>query len=296
MSQASGPRHARGAAVPSFAVAALAVLLAAAVPSSSTADDAAPAPAGARSLKDRLETIRRDSRKDFAKTAADLRALADEPMDAETRATWVRLSRVAALRTGDAALLKALAGAHDPFSTLAQGRLIVANGLIEIGDFAGADAELGRIDDLDHLNTRDRRRYFTLKARIAQLTGREDDEFAALGIVMREVPHWPSADCQGCHGDLKNPTVLPHLDPRRLWFTDRYVELLRRQGRGTALARETEARLAKDPNDLEARVLRFAALSALGSSADADKAIEGIEWLARQPEGTPSPRMIFAWP
>lgn len=247
-------------------------------------------------LKVRLEEIRRDSRKDVGKTAAALRALASEPMNAEDRASWVRLSRVSAIRTGDTSLLKELAGFRDPFSTIAQGRLIVADGRIEVGEFVEAEAELARIEDFEHLDTRDRRRYWALVAKIGLLTGNEEKEITALAKIVDELPHWPSADCQGCHSDPKNPTALPPLDFRRLWFTERYVELLGKNGRAATLRRETEARLAADADDLTARFHLYAALSAQGSGSDADRALDGIEWAVRGGEGYAPPRAIFTWP
>lgn len=248
------------------------------------------------SLKERLEEIRRDSRRDVGRTAEALHALASEPMNAEDRASWIRLSRVSAIRTGDAALLKDLAAFRDPFSTIAQGRLIVANGRVEVGDFVEAEAELARIEDFDHLDTRDRRRYWALMAKIGQLTGNEEKEISALAKIVAELPHWPSADCQGCHSDPKSPTAVPALDFRRFWFTERYVELLGKNGRAAALRRDSEARLAANAGDLDARFQLFAALSAQGAGTDADKVLDGVEWAMRRGEEYVPPRAIFTWP
>jgi len=247
-------------------------------------------------IKDELDQIRKDARNDFEKTAEALRALEGRSMNAEDRATWVRLSREAAVRNGDLATLSALKDKADPFSLLPLSRILLANAYLNEGRLSEARAELGRLGPLDRINTRDQRRTWALKARIAQLEGKPVEERDALEHIVHELSHWASADCQGCHNDLKNPQAIPLLEVQNTWYAKRYVELLQQTGTVDKIRTQAEKKLSKDPEDKDARIHLGFALLAQGKALEAEQSWREIPWIALSERTGASPRMLFAWP
>lgn len=249
-----------------------------------------------QATKRALDEIQKDAKRDFRKASEALRAFDPDGMNPENRATWTRLTRANAIRTGNARLLRELKDFEDPFSTITLARVIMASGHLEVGDFAGATAELSHIHDIERINPRERRRYWALKARIAQLTGDEEEEVAALSQIARELAQWPTPACQSCHDDPKDPKALPTLDLRKLWFIDRYVSLLGKNDRASRLERGAKKRITTDPRDMEARILLYAALRASAAADEAEKALQEIKGIGRLGDGDSGPRMIFMWP
>lgn len=250
----------------------------------------------ALSTKAQLDAIRQDARKDFALTAQKLRAMAPAQMNEEDRQTWLRLARSAAVRTGDRAWLQALSAENDPFSPVYVNRIVLASGYLAEGNLAAARAELAHIDDLSQVNVRDQRRYWSVKARLAQLEGRVAEERIAIEKIMEELPHWPHKSCQACHDDPKHKEVLPKLDVRNFWFAQRFVELMRLQGDAHAVQQDASQKLANNPHDTDARLFLAHALQALGQQEHAQRLLQEIPWVAQPGDNGPTPRMMFAWP
>jgi len=248
------------------------------------------------STKDVLEQIRKDARNDLQLTAKTLRAMNIDTMNDEDRASWVRLSRDAAVRTGDKDWLSSLKGRNDPFSLVALYRVLLANGHLNEGDLPAAHAELARIRDLEQVNTRDQRRYWAIKARLGQLEGNVVEERRAIEKIVHELAHWPSKDCQSCHDDPKLKDTLPLLDVQNFWFAKRFVELMKAQGDAENVKLIAEKKLAIDPADLDARIRLAYALQALGRTVVSGQLFKGIPWTAFPGRVGPTPRMMFAWP
>ena len=228
----------------------------------------------ALSTKAQLDAIRQDARKDFALTAQKLRAV----------------------RTGDRAWLQTLSAENDPFSPVYVNRVVLASGYLAEGNLAAARAELAHIDDVSQVNVRDQRRYWSVKARLAQLEGRVAEERIAIEKIMEELPHWPHKSCQACHDDPKHKEVLPKLDVRNFWFAQRFVELMRLQGDAHAVQQDASQRLANNPHDTDARLFLAHALQALGQQEHAQRLLQEIPWVAQPGDNGPTPRMMFAWP
>lgn len=243
-----------------------------------------------------LDVIRQEVREDFALAAKKLRAINPSAMNDEDRQTWLRLARSAAVRTGDRDWLASLSTHTDPFSSVHVHRILVASGYLNEGNFSAARAELARIEHLEQLNTRDQRRYWSLKARLGQLEGNIADERHAIERVIHELPQWPSKNCQSCHDALKQREVLPLLDVQNFWFAKRYVELMRIQGDAEYVKKGAEQKLASNPKDDEARLHLAHALQALGKSSESEQLLQEINWIAAPSRTGPAPRMMFAWP
>ncbi|QWT46980.1 tetratricopeptide repeat protein [Azospira inquinata] len=262
----------------------------------SLAAGASESPAAPTGVRERLEQIRENARQDPAATARALAAMAGEPQTTADRATWLRLSREAAVRNGDRTTLEALKNGTDPFSLRALAHVLAANGYLDEGNFAAARQELAQVQPLEAINTRDQRRYWALRARLAQLEGREGEEREALEHIVHELAHWTSAECQSCHNDPKQPQAIPALDLTHFWFGQRLVLLMQRQGDALRVQRQAEQRLAADPKDLDARILRGYALLAQHRPREAEQCFRAIPWAAFPDRpGTP-PRMMFLWP
>lgn len=243
-----------------------------------------------------LDAIRKDARKDFSKAAEALRALKPAGMSDEDQATWVRLSRESAVRTGDAGLLRALKDKDDPFALIPLSRILLANGYLNEGKFDDAQAELNRIPKLDHINVRDRRRYWALKARIAQLTGDIKAERVAIEQIVHELGHWASPTCQSCHDDPKVKGVIVPLNIRDFWFSKRLVELLKIQGDADNVATTARKKLVENAKNEDALLFLALAQFAKGDEIEAEATLRAIPWVpAPRADATP-PRMIFAWP
>jgi len=248
------------------------------------------------STKDVLEQIRKDARNDFQHTAQALRALDSDKMNAEDRATWVRLSRESAVRNGDLTTLKALKNQADPFSLQPLSRILLANAFINEADLQAARSELEKLGKLEDINTRDQRRYWALKARIAQLEGKSDEERSAIEHIVHELSHWSSANCQSCHNDLKNPQTIPLLEIQSSWYGKRFVELMQKQGDSEEVRRNAEKVLAKTPENMNARIFQCFSLQALERQAETEQCWKEIPWVGLPGRNGVSPRMMFAWP
>ena len=255
-----------------------------------------PQKTAAQSTKEQLDQLRKTARDDVPRTAQALRAMNPATMNDEDRATWVRLTREAAVRSGDAATLRALSGQDDPFALLPLAQVLLANGYLNEGNFAAANETLAKIAHLEHLNTRDQRRYWALKVRLAQLAGNLVEERAAVEHVVHELGRWSSDDCQSCHGDLKNPKAVALLDVQAQWLGKRFVELMKLQGDAQAVQARALAKLAADPKDDDARVFLAYALLALDRPAEAQARINELSWAAVPGRQGAAPRMMFMWP
>lgn len=252
-----------------------------------------------QSTKELLEKIRKDARKDFRSTADTLRTLEPGRMNAENHATWVRLSRETAVRNGDVEILKALKRQADPFSLRPLSHILLANAYINEADFSAAHAELGKIGDLERINARDRRRYWALKARLARLEDNVVDERSAVEYIVHELAHWPSADCQSCHNDLKDPQTIPLLEIQGTWYGKRFVDLMKKMGDADAVRQRAKIKLDTTPGDKDARIVLGFALQAMGEQEEAEKSWREIPWIVfpeRLGSTGVTTRMMFAWP
>ncbi len=258
----------------------------------------APTPVAAVPVTDesRIDAVRAYAADEPARAAAALKAMHTDAMSVDDRQAWARLARTVAVRTGDRAWLGAIEDPQDPFSQVVMYRVLLAGSHVEEGDFRAAEAELARVEDIDHVNPRDRRRYWALHARMAQMRGDAVAERHAIETIVDELQFWPNARCQTCHDDRRRPGTVTQLDVRGRWFVTRYAEILRRDGDAARVRAEAERALAVDPKDNAARLQLAFALMAQGDAAGADARIAEIPW-AEAPGREPMPaRMVMPYP
>lgn len=250
----------------------------------------------ASALELRLTQLRKDLASDPVGVAATLRKLDLTNAGATERLQWLRIARDAAVRTGDGDWLVALGKEKDPFSEVFLYRVLLAGGHLAEGEVAAAKAELAKIDHLEEVNERDRRRYHALQARIAQLEGNREAEVEALDAIVAELERWPGKTCQGCHDDPKQKGVPPLLPVLDTWFANRlvkhYAEDPKRSER-VAAARKT---VAEAPKDDGARIRLALWEIADGNRAAAEAAVTTIEWILLPDRKGGTPRMMTVYP
>lgn len=248
------------------------------------------------SLADRLVQWRKDLRSDAAGVARALKSV-DLTTAAETdRLTWLRLARDTAVRLGDAVWLQELKSHEDPFSEVFLYGVLLAGGYVAEGDLAAAKRELARIEDVDRVNDRDKRRYFALQARIAQLEGDATAETVALSKIVEELQYWPRKSCQGCHDDPKDRTVPPLLPVLDTWFAERLVGHLRGAEDLPQQIDELRSEVEAEPKDPGHRIELALRLLARGERAQAEAALQPIPWVLLPGREGGKPRMMTVYP
>ncbi|MEZ6233261.1 MAG: hypothetical protein R3B68_03635 [Phycisphaerales bacterium] len=216
-----------------------------------------------------------------------------EPADQDA---WHDLARTVALRTGDRDWLMALRDYRAEFSSIDTHRVLLAGGLLEEGRIEDARAELARIEDLEAVNVRDRRRAYALQARIARLENDTPAERAAIENIVHELQYWPTQSCQRCHNNAAYPDQAPLLDVRTAWYARRFVALMIEQGDADRVREEAAAQIADDPANTDARLRLAYASAALGLNDQADEHFAIIEWMKMPGRAGGPPRMMFPYP
>lgn len=244
----------------------------------------------------RLADARQLARTDPSSAARVLRRMDPATFEPADQDAWYDLARTVALRTGDKDWLLSLQDHHPEFSTVHLHHVLLAGGLLEEGRIDEARAELARIEDLEAVNVRDRRRAYALQARIAWLEDDVPAERAAIENIVHELQYWPTASCQRCHSDASHPDSAPLLDVRSAWYARRFVALMIEQGDASAVREAAASALATDPADTHARLHIAYASIALGLDAEASDHFALIEWMKIPGRTGGSPRMMTPYP
>lgn len=227
--------------------------------------------------------------------APRLRELGTQKLETRDRESWLRLARDAALRLGDRKWLESLREIGDSFSNEVMYGILLAMGRLERADLAGARAMLDQID-LDGINPREERRALAIRARIAQLEGKVEEEREQIERLLDHLPSWPTQKCQSCHGPVKDEKPLSTLPIAELWFGERYVELMRQQGDADAVRKAAAERLEAAPDDDDARIRLAFALQALGQAEAATARFRELPWAAFPDRTIAKPRMMTSFP
>jgi hypothetical protein len=245
---------------------------------------------------DRLLRMRRTMARDVDAADREVREVDIRTLKETDRQSWVRLARDIALRRGDRARLVELQREDDAFSEAFLYRILFVGGLLTEARFDEAKAELEKVGDPERVNERDRRRYWALHARIAQMEGDLAHERHSLMEIVRELDAWPKKSCQGCHDDKKRPDETPILPILDTWFGKRLVAVTQAQGTSKQDVEDAQKLLAADPHDDAARIRLAYALVAAGDRAGAEAALAPIPWAMVDGRTGPSPRMMTAYP
>jgi len=269
------------------------------LPRSQAQQAAAAKPEVKQALEEINKALFTGGRAPAEKVAPQLKALGQQDLSQSDRETWVRLARDAALRLGDKAWLESLKAVPDTFSSEMIYKVLLAYGQLAKADIAGATATLDSLaaaDKRGEINVREQRRMLSLRARIAQLTGKPKEERAQIEALVEHLPYWPKETCQSCHGSLAEPKTMTSLPITNLWFGERFVEILKRDGDAARVKATSEAKLKADPKDDLARIRLGFALQALGQAEAADKTFRELSWAEFPGRELKKPRMMTTFP
>lgn len=227
---------------------------------------------------------------------ADLKKLETLELSQSDRETWVRLARDVAIRQGDRSRLETLRNVPDTFSTDMIYTILLASGQLAKADLAGARTTLDKVTNLDLINEREKRRIYSIRARIAQLEGNEQEEREYINKLVDHLYLWSKPICQSCHSNPADNKAIPQMPITNLWFGERYVELLRKQGDAKKIREEAEAKLKSSPGNEKARIQLAFALLALKNDAEAEKQFRMLPWAAFTDRDLRKPRMMTTFP
>lgn len=229
-------------------------------------------------------------REETRKVVAMLKSLQGKKMTEEQHDVWLQLSRDYAIRAVDTAWLKELQKFDSQFSMNQVYSVLYGYGKLTAGDVAGAEAILKDLD-LAPMTPRDGRRVLGLRARIARLQKDLPRETMLLEKMIDHLPAWPTPTCTPCHdqGDIK----VTRLPVEKLWFGERYVEILAATQQAKKVRDESLAALKANPKDDLARIRLGYAQTALKDTAGAKKTFAALKYTSAK---LPEPRMFFAFP
>lgn len=261
---------------------------------------AAPAQAPSDPFRDELAAIRRTmlagGRPEAAAAADRVRAMGRAKLSTTDREAWVRVARDVALRLGDRKWLEELRDVELSFGTELSYAVMLANAQLSHANLKGAKATLDALGDVHGANEREKRRVFALRARVAELEGDVASERAAVEDLVDHLFLWPRQKCQECHATTKEPDVVTTLPIASLWFGERFVELMRKQGDAAAVLQAAEAELAKDGKDDDARIRAAFALRALGREDAAMARFAELPWALLPGRAERKPRQFATYP
>lgn len=262
-----------------------------------------PAPATATAetaWKEELAAIRRSmlagGRAEAAAAAPRVRALGAGKLTDADREAWVRVARDVALRLGDRKWLEELRDVELSFGTELSYAVMLANAQLSHANLTGAKATLDALGDVHGANEREKRRVFALRARVAELEGDVAGERAAVEDLVDHLFLWPRQKCQECHATTKEPDVVTTLPIASLWFGERFVALMQKQGDAAAVLQAAEADLAKDGKDDDARIRAAFALRALGREDAAMARFAELPWALLPGRAERKPRQFATYP
>lgn len=225
-----------------------------------------------------------------------LEDLGRRDLEVGDREDWLRLARTAALRQGDRARLESLRAVPDRFALVMIQQILQASASLAAADFPRARALIEQLGDPEEMNEREKRRCYSILARLEQLEGDRGAERRHIDKLVDHLHHWPRPICQSCHATLAEPERLVHLDLASVWFGDRFVELMREQGDAEEIRSKSAARLVKRPRDDQARIRLAYALRALGREEEALVHFRAIPWAEIPGQPANKPRMITPFP
>lgn len=242
------------------------------------------------------DSIKMGGKAESEQAAVKLRGLRKKDMTQGDRETWLQLARDTAIRNADLKWLQTLCDEAEESPLDSVYAVLLANAKLARADTAGATAVLDRMGDDCSMNPREQRRVYALRARIAQLKGNVPEERANIEKIVEHLSSWPDPMCQTCHASPIDKTKMTGLPIKELWFGERYVALMRKQGDAEAVRVESAAQLKRSRSDDNARIRQAFALQALGKSAEADKLFRELPWAQFPGRDLAQPHMLGAFP
>ena len=225
-----------------------------------------------------------------------LGALEKRDLTTGEREDWLRLARTAAIRSGDKPRLESLRDAPDRFALVEIQRILLASASLAAADFPAVRAHLAQVGEPEAMNEREKRRCYSILARLARLEGDFARERVYVDKLVDHLQHWPKPMCQSCHATLAEPDRITHLSVSDLWFGERFVALIKEDGGAERIRAESASRLSRRPDDARARIRLGFALRALGREAEAAEAFKALPWAESPDRPSRKPRMMTPFP
>ena len=251
-------------------------------------------------VSDKLSGIRRTlftgGRIEADQVAPALKQIGKLDLSQSDRESWVRLARDTAIRQEDREWLLSLRDVEDSFGMDMIYTVLLASGQLAKADLKEAKLTLDRIKDLEEINEREKRRVHSIRARISQLEGNLSEERGHINKLVDHLHLWTKPMCQTCHSNPSEPKAMTGMPLTNLWFGERYVELLRKQGDAEKIRSESEAKLKTSPDDEKARIRLAFALKALGKDSEAESHFRIISWAEFPDRQLPKARMMTTFP
>lgn len=247
-------------------------------------------------LREIQRTMVLGGRAEAEQVAPRLRELDRQPMSKGERDSWLRVARDVAVRTGDLAWLRSLRDAELAFGTELSHAVMLANAQLAHANLDGAQATLRGLGELDRANEREKRRVFALQARVAQLQQDHRAERAAVEQLVDHLYMWPRQRCQECHASEKAPNEVTSLPVSTLWFGERFVLLMQKQGDAEDVRATAAQDLKLDPTDDEARIRLAFALRALGREDEAMARFRELPWASFPDRPGTKARQLATYP
>lgn len=175
--------------------------------------------------------------------------------------------------------------------------VLLASGQLNKAELNEAKATLNKITEIEFINPREQRRIYAIRARIAQMEGNDKEERVQIDKMIDHLHFWSQPKCQSCHASPPDSKVIAHMPITSLWFGERFVELLKKQGEADKIRSAAEADLRCDPNDEKVRILLAYALQAQGrSDEEAMKHFRELPWAQFPEREIVKPRMMTTFP
>jgi hypothetical protein len=258
------------------------------------------ATAKTETMSEKLAAIRKTlftgGKAEADQVAPTLKQIGKEKLSQTDRETWVRIARDTAIRQGDRAWLESLQSVQDSFATDMIYTVLLASGQLAKADLTKAKQTLATLTDTDEINEREKRRILSIRARIAQLEGDDKTEREQVNQLVDHLFLWTKPVCQSCHSNPQDPKAMTSMPITNLWFGERYVELLRKQGDAEQIRKTAEVKLQASPTDEKARIRLAFALLALKQDAEAEKQFRMLPWAAFPDRDLKKPRMMTTFP
>jgi hypothetical protein len=237
--------------------------------------DPAEVPAGKPSILAPVAAALRNG--DAPEAARLLKAMKQSEMSPADRIRWQRFATLVAIRVGDKAWRDQIAKSPS-YSGNSQDLLMVsAARLLQDGYDDECQKLLDMVKDPDNLAEIPKRRYYTLRARLAQFNGDKKAERVYITRLVNIAGEWEQPKCQVCHANpRKFEEQITTLDVSRWWVGERFAELVKPDA--VAIELEAQQRLAQTPTDTSARLRLAYAQRAQGKAKEAEETLRQIPW------------------
>lgn len=207
-----------------------------------------------------------------------LKAIDVKTLSVTDQSRYRRLSSLVALRVGDKAWLEAVVRDPAYSSNSLELLTVTAARLLQDGRFEETRAVLNVIPEPTLLSEVPRRRYLTLRAKLALFDGDAAAERGYIAKIVESTGDWSKPHCQACHANpRKFGEQVTTFDANRWWVGQRFTVLVQKDAE--TIVSGARKRLAANPQDEAARLRLAYALRALNKTAEATQTLRELPWV-----------------